>query len=174
MSQWYVIKLWRTSRTLFAVIALFSTVQVSFTIKRIHNFPFFIYDMYSRPAQKPEKVSVPVLYVNDTMRNYALLPNWKEGALLNLSKFYIGSMDKISQPERVFKQRFGNRFQMIGTKIYPDSSAYLAFPEWYAGYLSACFNTDVYSYRLGYREFSVDNQNIQSQYHETIRMDWQR
>jgi hypothetical protein len=172
MSQWYITRLWRTSRTLFAVLAIFCAIQIFFTVKRIHNFPFFIYDMYSRPAQQPEKISVPVLYVNDTLRNYTRLPNWKEGAILNLGKFYIGTKDKVSQPERVFKQRFGDRLPSVGPKIYPDSAAYQAFPAWYAGYLSICFNTEVYSYKLGYREFAVDNNNIQRQYHETIRMDW--
>ena len=88
VSNLYFLKLWRTSPLLTIVIVCLCLMQAYFMYKRIHNFPFFIYDMYSRPVTEPKEIKVPVLYINGKETDYTRFPNWKEGAIVNLFKFY--------------------------------------------------------------------------------------
>lgn len=173
MNHLYFIKLWRTSPLLAMVIICMCLLQGYFMYKRIHNFPFFVYDMYSRPVSEPKEVRVPVLYINGKETNYTRFPNWKEGAVVNLFKFYTACEQGPSIAGKAFVRRFGNQFPTVYQRITPSFEDVKRFPEWMAGFLEKCIHDSLSHYQMGYRLYPVTNRQINmTEYEEDIRLDW--
>jgi hypothetical protein len=129
--------------------------------------------MYSRPVSEPKEVRVPVLYINGKETNYTRFPNWKEGAVVNLFKFYTACEQGPSIAGKAFVRRFGNQFPTVYQRITPSFEDVKRFPEWMAGFLEKCIHDSLSHYQMGYRLYPVTNRQINmTEYEEDIRLDW--
>ncbi|HMU98930.1 MAG TPA: hypothetical protein PLC61_06020 [Chitinophagales bacterium] len=88
MKNWYFIRLYKANKYIFLVVLLFCFGQAFFSQKRIINFPWYTYDMYSRPYNLDSAKDVVFLYINDTLYNHENLAIWKESVLFNTAKMY--------------------------------------------------------------------------------------
>lgn len=86
MQNWYFIKLWNKSKLLFFVLLVFCIMQLYFNQKRIHNFPWFVWDMYSRYSEPPKQNSLFVYYLDGKPYNHTQLSIFQEEVLFYTSK----------------------------------------------------------------------------------------
>jgi hypothetical protein len=77
-NQLYLVKVFKQSKWLFAGILIFIFFQIFFNVKRIHSFPWFVWDMYSRPEQVSEVNSCYEIYADGQRISYTDLPFWGE------------------------------------------------------------------------------------------------
>ena len=62
-----------------------------FSVKRVQNFPFFTFDMYSRPVEVPSKIKQTTIKLDDLKFDFSQLNPWTEYTLINtfdLFRFY--------------------------------------------------------------------------------------
>jgi hypothetical protein len=87
-SGWYIVRLFRESKWLFAVILMFCLMQLFFNIKKIHSFPWFVFDMYSKVEQMPEKVTQTQFFINGQHFNYMDMPFWSGITVVRCTEYY--------------------------------------------------------------------------------------
>ena len=132
-----MVKVWKQSKILFLAIVVFTSFQVLFSVKRVQNFPFFIYDMYSRTIDKPEVFTVYEIKLNGITTDYSAFTNTKESFFLSQIQAYESNLQSypfISQQE-VLDDRFKNKvspntYQFIKTGLSNDPSFIKEFPIW--------------------------------------------
>lgn len=164
-SNWYLIRVWKQNKILFAFILFFIFLQSFFIIKRVQNFPFFIFDMYSRPIDKPETFTLFI--VNDEqLLDYTKLTNIEEAKLLSHIKTYQANLH--SFPNFVHQQVLDNRcknklsnhhYQFIKDGLSNDSTFKMFFPSWLNG--NYLYTSNQYSIKQNTYRFS-DKKLIQS------------
>lgn len=135
-NKWYLIRVWKQNKILFVFILFFIILQTFFIIKRVQNFPFFIFDMYSRPIDKPETFTLFI--VNDEqLLDYTTLTNLEEAKLLSHIKAYQANL--YSYPNFVHQQVLDYRcknklsnqhYQFIKDGLNNDSTFKKEFPSW--------------------------------------------
>jgi hypothetical protein len=141
MKNLYFVKLWKQNKLLFSFILFFCFFQFYFNQKRIHSFPWFVWDMYSRPHVLPEENSQFVLYLDDTIFNHTKLPIWKEETILKTVKMYNWQVQNnysdamknvVVQRTRLFKMPLKN---YTSHQILNDSTAYFYYKDWLYNYV---------------------------------------
>jgi hypothetical protein len=121
---------------LFLAIAL----QGFFIYKRIHNFPFMIYDMYSRPEHKKAFSNHFLIIADSDTLNLIALPILQEGTLINSLNLYVqhlqnggASWEKALQSRQ---ERLGKVFENRSNQYLKQSDdAIQAYPDWLKHYL---------------------------------------
>jgi len=73
---------------MLVIVLFFGCGQLYFNLKRIHNFPWYVFDMYSRPYNSDTTKDIVFLYINDTLFNQEKLPIRKEETIFNTAKLY--------------------------------------------------------------------------------------
>lgn len=75
---------------LFILFCLFVFGQAYFMKIRIHNFPFFIYDMYSRPIEhRGGSTSIYEFYINGKRWNISNLNQYEQAVVIGGVNSYI-------------------------------------------------------------------------------------
>lgn len=142
MQSLYLIRVWKESKILFIGILIFIFFQSFFIIKRVQNFPFFIFDMYSRPIEKPVTFTIYEITKNGKSFDYTALTNTKENVVLNSIRTYENA--KKSYPnapnEAVIEYRLKNKifaknYQFIKDGLTNDKATIDAFGNWINRYL---------------------------------------
>lgn len=87
-SNLYLVRLFQSNKFLFAFVIVFIFFQLYFNQKRIHSFPWFVWDMYSRPSVVPKENSQFVLVFDNKIFNHTKLPYWKEEVIFKTIKMY--------------------------------------------------------------------------------------
>lgn len=84
----------RPTKSILKIILLVAVVfQVLFMVKRVHNYPFMIYDMYSRPIDaKPAIAHYRIIADRDTL-NLISLPKFQEGRIIRSLDIYRISLE---------------------------------------------------------------------------------
>lgn len=136
-SNWYLIRVWKQSKFLFLCFLLFIAFQVFFSAKRIQNFPYFTYDMYSRIIEKPDVFTLYELKNQQHAVNYTSLTNLKENLLLNTLKAYEDYSNSFPEyyHDEVLKKRFKDKvssrtYQFIHDGLITDAAFKQQFPVW--------------------------------------------
>lgn len=88
MDDFYLYRLFRSNKMLFIFVLVFIFFQIYFNQKRIHSFPWFVWDMYSRPYSPPNETSVFVIALDGKIYNHTQLPIWKEEIIFKTNKMY--------------------------------------------------------------------------------------
>lgn len=88
MNRWYLYRLFQSNKLLFWSVIVFIFFQIYFNQKRIHSFPWFVWDMYSRPLPIKKDNSLFVLVLDGKTYNHTQLPNWKEETIIKTNKLY--------------------------------------------------------------------------------------
>ncbi len=143
MKDIYLIKVWKQSKILFCCIILFIIFQVFFINKKIQNFPFFIFDMYSKPIETPTTFQTYEIKINNQPYNYFALTNIRENVILNTIQTYHAILQ--SDGKFLYQQQFDKRFKsivsdrdylFIKSGLDNDSIAIHHFTNWLACYLN--------------------------------------
>ena len=156
MKSIYLIKVWKESKPLFICIIAFIILQFFFIAKRVQNFPFFIFDMYSRPIEKPATFSLYRIEQFQDAINYTSFTNTKENIVLNTIKTY--QLSKQSYPkapnEAVIEHRFKNNvscknYQFIKDGLMNDIASIYSYQDWLSYYCS-CYEIDIKEHMYDY------------------------
>jgi hypothetical protein len=135
--NWYLVRVWKQSKLLFLILILFIVFQILFSAKRIQNFPFFTYDMYSRPIEKPDVFTLYIVKSNQKVFDYTQLTNTAENKLLSTVQSYESNI--LSYPdfvhETVLNKRFYNKnrlttYEFIKEGLSNDAGINTTFPKW--------------------------------------------
>ena len=70
------------------ILLLAVAIQVFFIAKRVHNFPFMIYDMYSRPVDAQEEQMHYRLIADTDTIDLIALPKFQEGRIIQYLDMY--------------------------------------------------------------------------------------
>lgn len=130
----------RQKKILISIFALLCVVQAFFIYKRVHNYPFMIYDMYSRKEQ-PKKYSniYTIVADNDTL-NLVKMPILQEGMIVNSLKNYeylLTHNENYWDNALSSRQlRLGKRFTKRSDKLLRTSQEELKdYPIWLKKYI---------------------------------------
>jgi hypothetical protein len=88
LQNWYLIRLYKQNKMLFSFVILFIVFQIYFNNKRIHSFPFFVWDMYSRTQTLPDTLTQTEVFIDGKRLDITQLPIWEESCILNTYKMY--------------------------------------------------------------------------------------
>lgn len=174
----YIVKLWRTSKFLFASILLFVIGQAFFTYKGILNFPFFPFEMYGHPTSKTEEIGLTEVYVNNHLLDYTSLPDWTEGTILNTSKFYNRYQTGNNWAMKAWNTRFGRPDtdfkKLIYYRLVPSEAQIATYPQWLADYIAEQAQISADSVRIFKKYYHYDNQRLVPTGKETVLLDYRR
>jgi hypothetical protein len=166
MKSWYLIRIFYSSWLLGITIWAFIGGEIFFNIKRIQNFPFFIYDMYSHPQQIQSVYKVYTIYVNGKVYDYSLLGDYQEGILLNTIKQY-----EMAVHSKMLQPALYQKFQHIQSKTledritkqcFADFTALAYYPSWLFHTLQKLNNDTILSYRIESTSVSYQNSWIKN------------
>ncbi len=141
MKKTFINKVWHTNKLLFAFIIGFVFFQAFFLFKRVHNFPFYVFDMYSRQEHKTSQTSIFDIYINNDKLDLNKLTTKKklilnkqiayyDNFITNGSDRWVPLLDKISKRTPIdLSTRLKNSF---------DKSE--QFPSWLINYLGYNFH----------------------------------
>lgn len=96
----------RRKTILIILFIFFAAAQAFFMYKRVHNYPFMIYDMYSRPEKAVAMTSEYVIAADGVPIRTTCLPLLQEGMLLNSIHIYDICVSQENMPwERALDSR---------------------------------------------------------------------
>ncbi|MCP4121042.1 MAG: hypothetical protein GY751_04755 [Bacteroidetes bacterium] len=126
---------------LLAAFLLFIAFQAFFIFKRVHNYPFMIYDMYSRPEQKHTSSKQYLIVAGKDTVLLSDLPLMLEGRILKSLKIYESNLVNGADPwspalnsriARIKSLPITNRMQtsLVNKREHVD-----AYPMWLKDFL---------------------------------------
>ena len=137
MHSIYLIKVWKESKALFIFLFIFIFFQFFFISKRIQNFPFFIFDMYSRPIEKPTTFSIYEIKANGKSVDYTSFKNTQENTILNSIQTYSTAKKEFPKSiyETLIEHRFKNKisttnYQFIKNGLTNNQATFDYFDNW--------------------------------------------
>ena len=159
----YLVRVWQQSKGIFIFILVFAFLQVFFNLKRMHTFPFIVWDMYSREQSVPEVSSLYVFYLDGKIFDHTKLPIWKEETAMKTFRMYNWQvinnghdpMDEVVKHRTRYLPGFFYRF--AGRRINNHPEAYENYPDWLFYYLQKA--TQTYFKKLEVKELKYFYQN---------------
>ena len=164
----YVIRLYKSSKTLFILVVLLSLISVAtnFLLKG-ELTPFFKWDLYANAIPDQKQYSfLEIRYNDNKLLNFP--HTWKEPEKL----FFTNTMDlfiaiKKNHNEDPLMNYYKNDWllrhtffkdRFTGLKIFNDSSDIQQFPSWYKRYLSQHIGQPVDSIKIFEKkvEYKID------------------
>lgn len=127
-------------RLLIAGFIAFACLQVYFISIRVQNYPFFIYDMYSRPVGDTQPI-IQYRFIADGDTLYpSTLPIMAEGMLVNSLKIYdhriSSGSDYWNQALTSRQNRLGKSFRRRSERFLRNEPADVAqYPAWLHRYV---------------------------------------
>ncbi|MDB5226160.1 MAG: hypothetical protein JWN78_353 [Bacteroidota bacterium] len=139
--NWYLVRLFRQNKILFIFVLLFIFFQLYFNQKRIHSFPWFVWDMYSREESMPDTVTQTEVFIDGKRLDVTHIPIWQEATILHTYKMYNwqkmnGDNDPINDEVKKRTRYFPERvYHFVAYKInnHPEESQ--QYPAWLKNYL---------------------------------------
>jgi hypothetical protein len=141
ISSWYIVRLFRESKWLFVGIALFCLMQLYFNIKKIHSFPWFVFDMYSKVESMPETVTQTQFFINGQHFNYMKMPFWSGITAVRCTEYYHRMQLKgwVDPNTSNVRKRLAPMPPDCRESIYPmvltSKEEAERYPSWMMGYL---------------------------------------
>lgn len=138
---WYILRLFRESKWLFAGILMFCFMQLFFNIKKIHSFPWFVFDMYSKVESVPEKVTQTQFFINGQHFNYLKMPFWSGITAVRCTEYYhrMQRNEWIDPNTSNVRKRLSPLPGKLRESIYPmvltSKEEAKRYPEWLMEYL---------------------------------------
>lgn len=144
MSDIFIWEVFRKNKFLFLIICLFITGQVFFSTIRIHNFPFFIYDMYSRPEEhKGGSTSIYEFYINGKRWNISNLNQYQQATVIGSINSYIRLHN---EKEDYWKKSALKNLSFIPIdkkRIFNSKENLKLHSEWLTCYVEKIYNDEV-------------------------------
>lgn len=145
-SKLFLVRLYNEYRSFFWVCVVFIIFQFMFSVKRVQNFPFFTFDMYSRPVEVPNKLNKTTIKLDDLKFDFSQLNPWTEYTLINtfdLFRFYkltnqdVWAHTIIDRKNKYFFLKGLDDHQLINAKEDYDK-----YPKWVFDFLENSLNTE--------------------------------
>jgi len=152
MKSWYLIRVFKSSWLLGVCILIFILGEIFFNVKRIQNFPFFIYDMYSRPQQAQSIYEVYSIYCNGKLFDYTKLGDYQEGILIQTLRQYEMAKHKTSLQPAVYTKCMAINNKKVQQRVlkqfFADSAALERYPLWLSAVLDRFSGDSIFSCRI--------------------------
>lgn len=125
---------------LLGLFVLAMLLQVFFIFKRIHNYPFMIYDMYSRKEAPKQYAEVYNIIADGDTLDPIQLPILQEGLILNsLDNYNYFIQHEQQQWEAALNKRqhkLGKWFTSLSNKrLRVNANEMKTYPSWLKSYL---------------------------------------
>lgn len=153
-NNWYLIRLFRKNKLIFIGVLIFIAFQIYFNNKRVHSFPFFVWDMYSRPQTLPSELTQTEVFIDGKRFDITKLSIWEELTVLNTSKYYssLRANNYHDFKDEVVKKRThflpNNVYSFVAYKIENGKTATEAYPAWLHQYLEKITHSKIKSVEL--------------------------
>lgn len=141
MQRLFLIQIFRESKWLFALVLLMIAGQLFFNQKKIHSFPWFVWDMYSKVEQLPDTVSMNIIYLDGQRYDYMQLPYWSQIAIRRSSDYYYSMLrsDFIDpNAENVLKRLAPlptGLAQIVKSNLINTRESAASYPDWLTGFI---------------------------------------
>lgn len=163
----FLVKLFREYKIFFWVCLVFILLQTFFTIKRVQNFPFFIFDMYSREVTIPDTIHFNMIMLDDQEFDYTRLPHWSEQTLLGTFDLYRDYRTrKEDNWARVIRKRFPETSFLgsyLNNTLTNTAVQYNKYPNWIFNYIDNITGADAKSNSIEFIDayYKVNGYDIQ-------------
>lgn len=161
LEQLFLFKLFKEYRPFFWVCVFFIAFQIFFSAKRIQNFPFFTFDMYSRPVEVPKTINIPLIKIDDLKFDFSTLNPWTEYTVLNT--FDLFRFFKLSNQDVWAHTIIDRKNKYFFLKGFDDhllinqKEDYDKYPAWIFDYLENALNSKT---KKNSMEFSIATYNV--------------
>lgn len=150
----YLVRLFRQNKILFVFVMLFIFFQGYFNQKRMHSFPWFVWDMYSRTETLPDTLTQSEVFIDGKRLDVTNIPIWQEATILHTYKMYNWQrMNNYNDPmDAVVKERtrlFPERiYSFVAYKInnHPEESK--NYPMWLHRYMETILKKKIKSVEI--------------------------
>lgn len=159
--NWYLFRLYRHNKVMFGFVLLFIFFQLLFNYKRIHSFPWFVWDMYSRVESMPETLTQTEVFIDGERLDVSSIPIWQEATILHTFTVYNWQkmnhdndpMDAVVRSRtRYFPESW---YSYVSYKICNHAEETNTYPAWLKHYLEQ---------RLHKKINTVEIKNVQYKY----------
>lgn len=151
MKNLYLIRVWKESKLLFVFVLGFIFFQLMFNLKRIHSFPWFVWDMYSRPETVEKVNSCFEIYADGQRIAYSDLPYWGEIGVYKTFRMYNWlKMNNFNDPMDVAVRNKaanlpGNVYPLLEKSINNHQQEAMLYPAWLHQYIEKRLGRKVHS-----------------------------
>lgn len=162
----FLVKLFREYKVFFWICVVFIILQAFFMIKRVQNFPFFIYDMYSRHVTIHDTIHFNMIMLDDQEFDYTRLPHWSEQTVLGTFDLYRDYRKrKEDNWARVIRSRFSTSSSLgayLNNTLTNSSAQYNKYPSWIFNYIDNITGAEAKSNSIEFIDayYKVDNYEL--------------
>lgn len=167
--KWYLVRLFKNSKVLFLLVLLFIFFQAYFNHKRIHTFPWFVWDMYSRTETVPETITQTAFYINGERLNMPELSIWEEATILHTFQRYYhwkteGKSDPL-QPVVESRTRFlPKKIRVwVAERILNTPDDMKGYPQWLYHYLTRIHHQPIRTLEIKRVPYSYINKQLKAE-----------
>jgi hypothetical protein len=143
----FLVRAWKQSKLILAGMLVFAALQLFFNVKRMHTFPFIVWDMYSREQQVPDVSSQYVFYLDDKLYDHTQLPIWKEETAMKTFRMYNWQKMNAGHDPMDAVVRWRTRYlpewfyHYAAYKINNQPQEYANYPDWLFYYMRKATQT---------------------------------
>ena len=163
LNNLYLVRLFRQNKILFVFILLFIFFQLYFNQKRIHSFPWFVWDMYSRTETLPDTITQTEVFIDGKRLDVTKIPIWQEATILHTYKMYNWQKmnnyndpmnDAVKERTRYFPEQ---AYHFVAYKINNHQDEAERYPDWLQQYLENVLHQKIKSVELKDVQYKFEN-----------------
>lgn len=153
-NDFYLVRLFRQNKILFVFVLLFIFFQFYFNQKRIHSFPWFVWDMYSRVETLPDTITQTEVFVDGVRLDITGMSIWEESTILHTYKMYNWQKmnnyndpmnETVKERTRYFPQQV---YHFVAYKINNHREEAEKYPDWLHQYLETVLKKKIKTVEL--------------------------
>lgn len=142
VNNFYILKVFKKSKLLFAFVIIFIFFQAYFAHNKEYTFPWFTWEMYSKVEYLPDTMTQRELYINGERLDVTQLPIWQEAVILHT--FHMYNWQKINDYNDPMNELVKKRTRylpskiqsMVAYKINNQKEETITYPNWISNYLA--------------------------------------
>ena len=159
----YLVRLFRQNKMLFYFILIFVFFQAYFNQKRIHSFPWFVWDMYSRTQAMPDTITQTEIFIDGERLDITKIPIWEELSILNTYKMYNWQRinnyndpmnEAVLSRTKIFPEQV---YSFVAYKINNHSDEAATYPAWLKEYLEKILHRKIKTVELRDVQYKCEN-----------------
>lgn len=165
-NNWYLVRLYKQHKILFAGVLLFIAFQIYFNNKRIHSFPFFVWDMYSRTENLADTLTQTEVFADGVRLDVTQIPIWEELSVLHTYKMYnairvnkyYDPMDEVVRNRTKFFPQ--SVYSFVSYKICNQPAETEKYPAWLHHYLEQVLHKKIHIVELRDVQYKCENNHF--------------
>ena len=167
-NNWFVVRLLQQNKLLFCFVLFFSFFQIFFEYKRIHSFPWIIWDMYSRVETIPDTIIETEIFIDGKILDVTKIPIWQEATILHTYKMYNWQKlnedhDPMNEVVRHRTSYFPKRiYHYVAYKINNHKEETEKYPVWLLNYLEKISHKKIKNVALKDVQYKYQNGKFRS------------